>query len=321
MPLLASDYEAPLLLRSGHVHTLFPHLFRRVRGVRYRRERIETEDGDFLDLDWSSVGSGRVAVVTHGLEGSTSAAYIRGMVRALSRRGWDVLAWNLRGRSGTPNRRPGAYHSGLTSDLGAVVRHAFAEGRYREAALVGFSLGGNLTLKYLGERGGEVNKRIRSAVTFSVPCDLASSADALARWTNRHYARHFLRSLKATVRLKAEAHPEEISLDGYGRLNTIRAFDDRYTAPLHGFQDAEDYYAQSSSRPFLPQIRVSTLLVNAADDPFLALPCYPFEEAQESAHLFLEVPRTGGHVGFVRFGSGGEYWSEVRAAAFLQRPG
>ncbi len=321
MPLISSGYEAPFFLRSGHLHTLFPRFFRRVRGIRYERERIETADGDFLDLDWSRIGSGRVAVLTHGLEGSTGAAYIRGMARAMNRRGWDALAWNLRGRSGSPNRLPGAYHSGLTKDLGAVVRHAFAAGSYREAALLGFSLGGNLMLKWLGERGAEADARLRAAVAFSVPCDLASSAAALSRWTNRHYSWHFLRSLRRTIRLKAEAHPEAVSLDGYGRLRTIRDFDDRYTAPLHGFADAEDYYAQSSSRPFLPRVRVPTLLVNAADDPFLAPPCYPFEEARASRHFFLEVPETGGHVGFVAFRNGGEYWSERRAAAFLEGAG
>ena len=193
------------------------------------------------------------------------------------------------------------------------MQHALP--RYAHVGLVGFSLGGNMTLKYLGEQGDAAP--VARAVVFSVPVDLAASSAALARWENGLYMRYFLRSLRGKVRAKAAQFPDAVSTAGLGRIRDFRGFDDRYTAPLHGFEDAADYWRRSSSKPFLPAIRVPTLLVNAADDPFLAPACYPTDMARNHAHLTLEVPAHGGHVGFVQFGSEGEYWSEQRAAAFL----
>ena len=315
MPLVRSTYTPPRGFQNPHLQTIFAGRLRRVEGVRYRRERIETPDGDFLDLDISHVGADRAAVISHGLEGSADRAYVRGMVRTLNRRGWDAVAWNFRGCSGEPNRRLRLYHSGATEDLDAVVQHALRG--YAHVALVGFSLGGNLTLKYLGERGDAVDARVARAVALSVPVDLAASSLALARWENGLYMRYFLRSLRRKVHVKAQQFPGEISTAGLARIRDFRGFDDRYTAPLHGFEDAEDYWQRSSSKRFIGGIRIPTLLVNAADDPFLAPACYPTEAARRSEHFWLETPAHGGHVGFVTFGGDGEYWSERRAAAFL----
>lgn len=311
-------YVPPPLLRNGHAQTVWAGLFRRVAGVAYRRERIETPDGDFLDLDWCRGGAPRLAVLSHGLEGDTGRPYVRGMARALSRFGWDVLAWNYRGCSGEPNRRVFFYHSGATADLDVVVRHALATGRYAAAALVGFSLGGNLTLKYVGERGGGLDPRLRAAVALSVPCDLAAGADHLARPANAVYMRRFLRALAAKVRAKAERFPGEVDVAGLAGLRTFHDFDGCYTAPLHGFRDAHDYWRRCSSKAFLGGIRIPTLLVNASDDPFLPPACYPVDEARGHPYLRLEVPAHGGHLGFVAFGGDGLYWSERRAAAFLE---
>ncbi|MDX1530931.1 MAG: alpha/beta fold hydrolase [Rhodothermales bacterium] len=313
MPLLSSTYTPPRGFSNAHLQTVWAGRLRRVDGVAYERERIGTPDGDFLDLDWVRGGHGRCAVVTHGLEGSAARPYVRGMARALSRRGWDVCAWNLRGCSGEPNRHLPMYHSGATYDLDTVVQHAL--GRYDRLALVGFSLGGNLTLKFLGERA--VDPRVERAVALSVPVDLAASSGALARWTNGVYMLYFLRSLRRKVQQKAARFPDEVETDGLWRIRSFRQFDDRYTAPMHGFDDAADYWARSSSRPFLSEVRTPTLLINAADDPFLAPTCYPEPEARASAAFHLEQPAHGGHVGFVTFGGSGDYWSERRAAAFL----
>jgi len=314
MPLVrSSSYAPPLGVRNPHLQTIVAGRVRRVDGVRYDRERISTPDGDFLDLDWSRVGADRVAVISHGLEGSADRAYVRGMVRTLNRRGWDALAWNLRGCSGEPNRRLRLYHSGATEDLDAVVQRALAD--YDHVALVGFSLGGNMTLKYLGERGDTAP--VDRAVALSVPVDLAASSVALARWENGLYMRYFLRSLRRKVHVKAQQFPGEVSTDGLAAIRDFQGFDDRYTAPIHGFEDADDYWRQSSSKQFLDAIRVPTLLINAADDPFLTPDCYPTEIAQRSDHFWLEMPRHGGHVGFVTFGHDGAYWSEERTADFL----
>lgn len=318
MPLVSSSYDPPRWLRGGHAQTLYPSLLRTVDFSYDRRERIATPDGDFLDLDWKTNGRPRVAILSHGLEGSTQRSYMRGMARALAQDGWDVLAWNLRGCSGAHNRCLRTYHSGATEDLAVVVDHVLSY-PYSAVALVGFSLGGNLTLKYLGERSSTLDPRIQGAVAFSVPVDLRSSAHQLDRLSNWHYVQHFLRSLRAKIRHKAARWPDRVEAPGWTEVRTLIAFDDRYTAPLNGYRDAMDYYRQASSKPLLEAIAIPSLLVNAANDPFLAPPCYPRTTAKQHAHLTLDVPAEGGHVGFAAFNRDGWYWSEQRAAAFLER--
>jgi len=324
LPVTPSTYTPPPLLSGGHTQTLFATLARRVP-LRYdRRERIDTPDDDFLVLEWKrpdvtgpdGPSRDRVAVLTHGLEGSAQRTYVRGMAQALVRRGWDVCAWNLRGCSGEPNRQVPTYHSGKTEDLSTVVDHVFSLG-YDRAALVGFSLGGNMTLKYLGERGEDVDARIHRAAAVSVPVDLASSAAQISSPTNWHYTQYFLRSLRETIRVKAAQHPGAVSLEPFDDIRTLSDFDDAYTAPLNGFEDAADYYRRASSKPLLPDISVPTLILNAANDPFLSDACYPEDAARGSRTLTLDVPESGGHVGFVDFNPKGEYWSEQRVGAFL----
>ncbi len=316
MPLLSTDYKPPWPFRRGHVQTIYAGLLRTVGGVRYQRERIDTPDGDFLDLDWSRTGSDQLAILSHGLEGSTQSRYVLGMVRALNRRGWDVVAWNLRGCSGEANRLPRSYHSGATEDLDAVLTWALKG--YRRATLIGFSLGGNLTLKYLGEKSCDLDNRIDAAAAFSVPCDLAAGSVHLSRPGNAVYMRRFMASLRQKVLDKAPAHADVLDTAGIRHLRSFHDFDGRYTAPLHGFVDAEDYWKRCSSKHFLKDIAIRTLLVNAEDDPFLPPACYPVEIARDHRHLFLCIPRYGGHLGFVAKNSAGEYWSELRVAAFLE---
>jgi predicted alpha/beta-fold hydrolase len=318
MPLISnSTYVPPRWLRNGHLQTIFPQL-RRIKGIKYRRERLITGDEDFLDLDWAENGSSRIAILSHGLEGNTQRNYVLGMIKTLKRNGWDALAWNYRSCSGETNRRLRWYHSGETEDLQEVILHTIARKIYSEIALIGFSLGGNVTLKYLGEQGPRIHPLISKAVAFSVPCDLKSSAIKLARNTNKHYMIRFLRTLRRKVREKKLLFPDQIDVRDLNRIKTFQQFDDRYTAPVHGFKDAEDYFARCSSRQFLGGIRVPTLLVNAANDPFLDLPSYPMEEAAGSSCFFFESPASGGHMGFVAFNNAGEYWSESRALSFLQ---
>ena len=301
---------------GGHLQTILPAILRRVPLVTRRRERIETPDGDFLDLDWSEPGgSGRLIIITHGLEGSSTNACVQGMAGAFVRAGWDVLAWNLRGCSGEPNRLVRSYHSGSTDDLGTVIAHAAR--RFQRIGLVGFSLGGNITLKYLGDAGEGIDPIIAGAVAFSVPCDLASSSRHLESLANRIYMRHFLGGLRKKIRDKAALFPGRISEEGIGKMRTFREFDGAYTAPMNGFLSAEDYWARASSRPVLGKIRVSALLVNARNDPFLPEECFPDEVAAHSRFFRLESPRHGGHVGFFALNRHGEFWSESRAVAFF----
>lgn len=315
MPVLVSSYSPPLALRSGHLQTVLPTLFRQPPAPPYQRERIDTADGDFLDLDWARVGADKLGIICHGLEGNSGRPYVTGMARALNSQGWDALAWNYRGCGGEPNRALRLYHSGATDDLGEVVNHALAQGRYRQAALIGFSLGGNLLLKYLGELGQDAPDAISHGVAFSAPCDLASSARQMDRPVNRLYIKRFLRLLRQKIRAKMEIMPGALSDEGYESIKNFHDFDNRYTAPINGFKDADDYYARASSRPWLGRLSVPCLLVNALDDPLLGAGCFPWREARENPLLFLEAPAHGGHVGFM--GPEGIYWSERRALKFL----
>lgn len=322
MPLLSSNYDVPPGLGNGHLQTILPKFFRRIEGPPYERERIETEDGDFLDLDWTQTReANRVAIISHGLEGSSKAHYVRGLGRALAGAGWDVCAWNYRGCSGEPNRLLRSYHSGDTPDLDRVVRHALDQHGYDRAMLAGFSLGGNLTLKYMGERGAEVDGRITHAAAFSVPCDLQAGSHHLADWRNWIYMRYFLRSLYAKMVAKEARYPDEICASDFRGMRTFQEFDGRYTAPVHGFESAEDYWTRASCKSFLPGIRRPTLLLSAEDDPFLPEVCYPTDEAEANPDLFLEMPEGGGHCGFIELRGDGLFYNERRTLAFLEEDG
>jgi predicted alpha/beta-fold hydrolase len=227
------------------------------------------------------------------------------------------MAWNFRGCSGVPNRLLRSYHSAATEDLEAVILHALQGGRYDALALIGFSLGGNLTLKYLGDIGEAVDPRIRASVNFSAPVDIAASSMKLQTPSNAIYLRRFLNRLATKVRQKIALFPGQIHDAGLDRMRTFQEFDDAYTAPLHGFKNALDYWARASSRPGIPRIRIPTLLVNAGNDPFLTPECFPYEEARASQTFYLEAPTGGGHLGFVTFDPSGRYWPEKRACEFL----
>ena len=318
MPLiLKSTYRPPVFFSNAHVQTIYPTLFRQVRGVNYVRERILTDDNDFIDLDWSRKGADKVVIVSHGLEGHSQRFYMLGMIKAFNRRGWDGVAFNFRGCSGEPNRLLRSYHSGATEDLHTVVRHVLEIERYSSISLVGFSIGGNLTLKYIGEMGRDLSRFIKSAAAVSVPCDLESSASKLAERSNILYMKRFLKMFHDKIRLKMEIMPGKIDDSDYTSIRTFKEFDARYTAPIHGFPSVEDYYARCSCKQFLSKINIPTLLINAQNDPFLPDGCYPVEEAGESRYLFLEMPASGGHVGFIDFNSTGEYWHELRVASFI----
>lgn len=296
---------------------MLPALFPLKLPFVFKRERIELEDGDFLDLYWSRLAGESprpLVILSHGLEGSAGNGYIVGMAAAFNAAGWDALAWDFRGCGIEPNRLLRFYHSGETRDLASVIGHAAP--RYSRIALVGFSLGGNITLKYVGE--APPHPAVKCAVGISVPVDLASAAHALdCRWTNRIYLRRFLKTLIAKVEAKAPLFPGQIDTAGIRSIRSFREFDDRYTARLHGFRDAEDYWKQSSAIGYLPGITLPTLLLNARNDPFLSPESFPFAEAERNPALFLEVPESGGHVGFIDLVRGLEPWTERRVVEFV----
>jgi predicted alpha/beta-fold hydrolase len=303
------SYKPPRFLFNKHLETIYPALFRKIELPQFIRERISTPDDDFLDLDWIRNGSDKLVIISHGLEGNSQRPYMKGMAKAFSTNNYDVLAWSYRGCGDEMNRQLRFYHSGATDDLDVVIKHAAKQ--YTTIFLVGFSLGGNITLKYLGENQGIV----KGAAVFSVPLNLRSSCEKISTPANRIYAYRFLRSLKKKVIAKSRVMAG-IDVTGIDEISTLKDFDDRYTAPLHGFKDAFHYYASCSSLYVLKDISVPTLIVNAKNDPFLSPDCYPTDINNDSVHF--EYSKHGGHVGFAMFSQNGLYWSELRALQFIE---
>lgn len=304
-------YSPPWFLINAHLQTIYPSLFRRIN-LDYDRERCNLPDGDFLDLDWLKGGSDQIVIISHGLEGNSERAYVKGMARAFFKNGFDVIAWNYRGCSGEVNKTLRFYHSGATDDLSFVVDHALTNS-YKKIFLVGFSLGGNLTLKFAGER--QIDSRVKGIAVFSVPMDLHTSCIQLSKPSNWMYSRRFLSNLKQKVRVKAKVM-DGLDVSGIEDIRTLVDFDDRYTAPLHGFASAIDYYTKCSSIHFLEGIKTPTLIVNAKNDPFLSKECFP-ESGNPS--IKMEFPNRGGHVGFASFQRNGLYWSEQRTLEFFMQ--
>lgn len=312
-----SSFKPHFFIRNNHLQTIFPALLRKVNGVIYERQRLELEDGDFIDLDWSKIGSNKLLIALHGLEGSAHRPYIKAPIRLFNENGWDGVGINFRGCSGEPNRKLAAYHTGETNDLRNILKTILNDGNYDEIALIGFSLGANVILKYLGEEDELLSHKIKKAVAFSVPCDLASASKVLAKWNNAVYMKKFMDSLKGKVKEKEHLVTDIINLKQVYRSRSFEDFDNAFTAPVFGFKDAFDYWTQSSSKPFLNKIQIPYLIINASDDSFLSKECYPFEEAKRNPLCHLEIPNRGGHVGFVSPDENGFYWSEKRALDFI----
>ena len=276
-------------------------------------------DGDFIDLDWSGKTSGTVVLVVHGLEGSLESHYIGGLLTTLAEAGYNAGLMYLRNCSEEQNRLARSYHSGESGDLDFVVQHILKKFPGQPLVVIGFSLGGNILLKWLGEQ--KDSSPLHSAIAISVPFDLNSAALNLEKGLSRIYQRHLLDKLRNSVRKKAARHPPPVPVENLHELQTFRQFDDQITAPLHGFRDVDDYYTQSSSKQFLKDIRTPTLVIQAEDDPFLPADALPVD-SELSPSVTLELSSRGGHVGFI---SGAnplkpQYWLEQRILQFLSGP-
>lgn len=309
-------YRPPAWLYNGHLQTIIPSIFRKVANIIYSRERVKTPDEDFIDIDWINSEARKLVIITHGLEGDSQRPYIKGMARAFHNKNWDVLAWNFRGCSGEMNTLLRFYHSGDSIDLQFIVNHALTKKKYEEIVLIGFSLGGNVTLKYLGEYSDNLPPEISAAITFSVPLHLQSSSNKISKRSNFIYSTRFLRHLKRKVKAKSIHMPDELTMDHFSKIKTLQDFDNFYTAPLHGFKDAKTYYAESSALQYLEKIKIPTLIVNALNDPFLAPECYPKTELENHHYVYLKTPAEGGHCGFPEYNAEGLYWSEKIALEF-----
>lgn len=283
-----------LFQRSFRDH--YPFSFYEVEGVAYDRERLELPDGDFLDLDWIRANNKRLIVLSHGLEGSADRHYIKRPAQYFSQKGWDILAWNNRSCSGEMNRLPRFYHHGATEDIASVINRGLSEG-YDEVVLIGYSMGGGMQQKYLGER--EPDERIIGAVSFSVPCNVQNSAEMLKIGTNRIYEKRFISKLKQKIIEKSERVDVPVDLEVIKRVKNFKELDEAFTLKVHPeYKDANDFYTRITSDQFLPNIKIPLLIVNALNDPMLGEPCYPLEIAENSRNIYLEMPKKGGHVGF-----------------------
>ncbi len=304
-------------LPGGHLQTIWPTLCRRViKNINLKRERFELPDGDFVDLDWLSEGNGPIVLVLHGLEGSVHSPYAKGMLIALKQQGWRGVFMHFRGCSEEFNRHPRSYHSGETEDLAVVVDAIRSREPGVPLAAIGFSLGGNVLLKWLGE-SGDANP-LKAAVGISVPFELNKTAARVQLGFSRIYEIHFMRSLCKKIQDKFAIQTPPIELPALNKLKSLREFDDKITAPLHGFKNAEDYYQKSSSRQYLNKIKIPTLLLQAKDDPLMTDDLLPHAN-ELSPKVMLELTEKGGHVGFVTGDVPwhAEYWLEQRVPEFL----
>jgi len=315
MPLIETDYKPPLFFKNRHVNTIYSSLFRKTKPLSFKRKRIETLDDDFLDIDLIENGSRKIVILCHGLEGSSDSKYIQATAKLLSLNGYSVAAMNYRFCSGEINRQLVTYHSGKTDDLHTVIN--FVLPNYDSVYLVGFSLGGNLILKYNGDGLFSLSPKIKANVAISVPVDLKGSSISLKRFENILYRWRFLRTLSKKMHLKHQQFPNELDVAPLKKVKTLTDFDDFFTSKINGFKDAEDYYLKASSKQFIPNITKPTLLINALDDPFLSESCFPISEAEENAKFYLMTPSNGGHVGFIS--KGDFYWSEYQILNFLNR--
>lgn len=315
MPLVETAFRPAWWLRGDHAQTLWPALCRWRRPPAVHWERLELEDGDFLDLAWSGPEDGPVILLMHGLQGGIRSHYAAGIMRQLNRHGMRVCLMHFRGCGGEPNRLPISYHSGKTDDPQYVLEHIRKLHGQAPFGAVGVSLGGNVLLKWLGEQGDA--SPLQRAMAISVPFRLDSAARRLETGVSRLYQRHLVGSLRDSYRRKFARieSPLRIDLD---RLDTFRLFDDQVTAALHGFDGVDDYYARCSSRQFIPAIRVPTLILHARRDPFM-FPDTPPEAGELPDNVWLEIPDEGGHVGFIEgpIPGWGRYYAERRAAEWM----
>lgn len=318
-----THYKPLFFLRNNHLNTIIPNRFRSFENHRYHRERINTPDGDFLHLDFTEpfrkVNS-KAILVLHGLEGSSASGYAKGISSLLHDSGYTAAVLNMRGCGGIPNNKLQSYHSGKTDDLHTAIQYLIEQGA-ENIKIAGYSLGGNIALKYAGDAGINLPKQVKQIAAVSVPCDLEGSSRKLGEPYNRIYLNRFLKQLKIKAIDKIN-HFEPPFLDENKILKAsgFMEFDDAFTAPVHGFKNALDYYEKCSSKSVLTNIKIPTLIINALDDSFLSEGCYPYNEAEEIRNLHLLTPEKGGHAGFTdQWPLHKPQWHERVIAGFFEK--
>ena len=314
--IITSRFHAPWWLRGPHAQTLWPQLRRRPGQLVLSPERLELADGDFVDLCWTQNTDGPIVAVFHGLEGSINSPYAMGMMAAVEARGWRGVFMHFRGCSGAFNRLDRSYHSGDTGDIARLIDTLRVRFPDLPVAAIGYSLGGNALLKYLGENPQSTKLQVAAAV--SVPFQLDDGARRLDQGFSKVYQRHLLRRLRDKLTAKYRDRKPPLSLGGIAALSNFRLFDDAITAPLHGFRNVDDYYQRSSCRQYLVHIDTPTLIIHSRDDPFMTPATIP-HAAELGKEVRLELSDSGGHVGFIsgKYPWRPSYWLEQRIPEFF----
>lgn len=319
--IIDSSFKPAWWLRNPHGQTVWPYMFKHKEYHPTKRERFELPDGDFIDLDWMMFDEDPIRpiiTILHGLGGSIESHYIQRMLRTFHDLGWNAVVMHFRGCSGEPNRLPRSYHSGETGDLALVSRELVKRYPKNPKALLGFSLGGNVLLKWLGEVGD--HSPYASAVAVSVPYDLAKVANSIKKGLSKMYLWYLLDKLRKAVYQKQPLLEKHIDFDDFTKAKDFWSFDNAVTAPIHGFQSASDYYRQSSCKPYLKSITTPTLLIHALDDPFMQPDVIP-SHSELSEYVALEVSPWGGHVGFISGASPNKpkYWLTERIPEYFEK--
>ncbi len=320
MPIIESAYK-PInpLFRNTHANTIYASLLRWIPRIKFRRERIVVDQVDFLDLDWSEVGSKKLILVLAGLEGKSGSLYSKAVIRHFNKQNWDAVCMNYRGCSGEENKLLNGYHMGASGDVKSTIEHILEHYEYEEIVLVGYSLGGNLALKYAGEEADNLPKEITSCISFSAPLDLKKSNERLSRWYNWHYLKYFMFPLNIKANRKKRQFPGKIdSYRGFFMSGSFLYFDTHFTAPANGFSTVDEYWNQSTSKPLLKNIKIPVLIIASKDDTFISENCYPYEAAKENENITLEISELGGHCGFIRKVFEKVWWMEERAFSYLE---
>ncbi len=316
MPILQSSYSPSPIWRNPHVSTIYPSAFRKVNGVNYTRERLELSDGDFVDLDWSksSENNKKLAIFTHGFLGNSTRPYLLGGVKSFNSANYDALAWNHRGVSGENNRFEKITTHGSSGDLEEVINHALSKNKYSEIILVGYSKGGNISMKYAGEKSANIPSEIKKIIAISSPTDLQGSVDVMGK--KGFYTERFKTKLLKFLLNRSELIDNQI-LKEIPKMKYLDDITDHYIAPLHGFRDGRDYYEQCAAMHVVDKITVPTFILNAKNDPVLSESCAMLEVAKKSDYIFSEFPNHGGHCGFYQPNNDGIYWGDRRMIEFV----
>lgn len=318
MPLLENSYHPSPLLKNGFINTVY-RTFTSNGTITYDRTRITTLDNDFLDIDFVHQKTNTLVIILHGLEGSSQSTYVKDAVNYLKSQKIAIAALNFRSCSGEDNLKFQSYHSGKTDDLDTTIQYISDNHNYQNLCLLGFSMGGNMVLKYVGETE-QLNSKIKVAMAVSVPCDLVGSSIELSKKRNYIFMQRFLRSLKKKTFQKMAKHPtNNIQINAVKHAKNFFDFDGAVTAPIFGYKSAQDYWKQNSCKPFLNSIKIPTLLINAMDDSFLSKSCHPFEIAATNKYFSFMPTKFGGHVGFNHpFIGKSEQWLEKKLLQFLK---